>query len=282
MIVRTKFMLGIICDQVLIQASETARRLMNFFSESRQVFFGRMLRNSTNFPHTVPPMNRILTIEDDAVTAREIVAELTRNGLDVDWVDNGREGLERAVSGDYDLITLDRMLPELDGLVIVTTLRTMGVATPILMISALSDVDERVRGLRAGGDDYLTKPFATDEMAARVEVLLRRNNGAREPETVLRVADLELNLISREASRNGQLLSLLPTEYKLLEFLMRNSGQILSRMMIFEEVWGYHFDPGTNLIDVHIGRLRKKIDPPGLEPLIRTVRGSGYVIAEPC
>lgn len=171
-------------------------------------------------------MNRILTIEDDAVTAREIVAELTRNGLDVDWVDNGREGLERAVSGDYDLITLDRMLPELDGLVIVTTLRTMGVATPILMISALSDVDERVRGLRAGGDDYLTKPFATDEMAARVEVLLRRNNGTREPETALRVADLELNLISREASRNGQLLSLLPTEYKLLEFLMRNSGQI--------------------------------------------------------
>jgi len=234
------------------------------------------------FLNSVPPMNRILTIEDDAVTAREIVAELTRNGLNVDWVDNGREGLERAVSGDYDLITLDRMLPELDGLVIVTTLRTMGVATPILMISALSDVDERVRGLRAGGDDYLTKPFATDEMAARVEVLLRRNNGAREPETILRVADLELDLISREASRNGQLLSLLPTEYKLLEFLMRNSGQILSRMMIFEEVCGYHFDPGTNLIDVHIGRLRKKIDPPGLEPLIRTVRGSGYVIAEPC
>ncbi|RMM55409.1 hypothetical protein ALQ77_00087 [Pseudomonas corrugata] len=234
------------------------------------------------FLNSVPPMNRILTIEDDAVTAREIVAELTRNGLNVDWVDNGREGLERAVSGDYDLITLDRMLPELDGLVIVTTLRTMGVATPILMISALSDVDERVRGLRAGGDDYLTKPFATDEMAARVEVLLRRSNGAREPETVLRVADLELDLISREASRNGQLLSLLPTEYKLLEFLMRNSGQILSRMMIFEEVWGYHFDPGTNLIDVHIGRLRKKIDPPGLDPLIRTVRGSGYVIAEPC
>lgn len=226
-------------------------------------------------------MNRILTIEDDAVTAREIVAELTRNGLEVDWVDNGRDGLNRAVSGDYDLITLDRMLPGLDGLVIVTTLRNMGVATPILMISALSDVDERVRGLRAGGDDYLTKPFATDEMAARVEVLLRRNKATPEAQTLLQVADLELNLISREASRNGQLLSLLPTEYKLLEFLMRNSGQILSRMMIFEEVWGYHFDPGTNLIDVHIGRLRKKIDPPGLEPLIRTVRGSGYVIAEP-
>jgi len=281
MIVRAKFMLGIICDQVLIQASESACRSMNFFFRKPTADFWQNAVQSLQLPHTVPPMNRILTIEDDAVTAREIVAELTRNGLDVDWVDNGREGLERAVSGDYDLITLDRMLPELDGLVIVTTLRTMGVATPILMISALSDVDERVRGLRAGGDDYLTKPFATDEMAARVEVLLRRNNGTREPETALRVADLELNLISREASRNGQLLSLLPTEYKLLEFLMRNSGQILSRMMIFEEVWGYHFDPGTNLIDVHIGRLRKKIDPPGLEPLIRTVRGSGYVIAEP-
>jgi two-component system OmpR family response regulator len=205
-------------------------------------------------------MTRILTIEDDAVTAKEIVAELSSHGLQVDWVDNGREGLVRAVSGDYDLITLDRMLPEVDGLAIVTTMRALGIATPILMISALSDVDERVRGLRAGGDDYLSKPFASDEMAARVEVLLRR---------------------SRTSTRAGQPLNLLPTEYKLLEFLMRNCGQIITRMMIFEEVWGYHFDPGTNLIDVHIGRLRKKIDPPTLTPLIRTVRGSGYVIAEP-
>jgi len=149
------------------------------------------------------------------------------------------------------------------------------------MISALSDVDERVRGLRAGGDDYLSKPFATDEMAARVEVLLRRKSPVREFETTLRVADLELNLISHEAIRDNQPLNLLPTEYKLLEFMMRNPGQVLSRMMIFEEVWGYHFDPGTNLIDVHIGRLRKKIDPPGMTPLIRTMRGSGYVIAEP-
>ena len=226
-------------------------------------------------------MPRVLTIEDDAVTGQEIVAELTSHGLDVDWADNGREGLAKAIAGGYDLITLDRMLPEVDGLTIVTTLRSLKIATPILMISALSDVDERVRGLRAGGDDYLTKPFASDEMAARVEVLLRRKSTVKEFETALRVADLELNLISREASRADQPLSLLPTEYKLLEFLMRNTGQILSRMMIFEEVWGYHFDPGTNLIDVHIGRLRKKIDPPGLTPLIRTVRGSGYVIAEP-
>ena len=252
---------------------------MKKFSETFQLFVGKMCS-----PLEKPPgdgMTRILTIEDDAVTAKEIVAELTSHGLEVDWVANGREGLVRAVSGDYDLITLDRMLPELDGLAIVTTLRTIGVSTPILMISALSDVDERVRGLRAGGDDYLTKPFASDEMAARVEVLLRRKSPFDKYETSLRVADLELNLITREASRSEQQLSLLPTEYKLLEFLMRNTGQILSRMMIFEEVWGYHFDPGTNLIDVHIGRLRKKIDPPGQVPLIRTVRGSGYVIAEP-
>ncbi|PVZ13820.1 MULTISPECIES: response regulator transcription factor [unclassified Pseudomonas] len=226
-------------------------------------------------------MTRVLTIEDDAVTAKEIVAELTNHGLEVDWVDNGREGLVKAVSGDYDVITLDRMLPELDGLAIVTTLRTIGVSTPVLMISALSDVDERVRGLRAGGDDYLTKPFASDEMAARVEVLLRRKQAGTTQDNVLRVADLELDLITREARRGEHQLSLLPTEFKLLEFLMRNAGQILTRMMIFEEVWGYHFDPGTNLIDVHIGRLRKKIDPAGQPPLIKTVRGSGYVIAEP-
>ena len=172
------------------------------------------------------------------------------------------------------------MLPELDGLTIVTTLRNLKIATPILMISALSDVDERVRGLRAGGDDYLTKPFASDEMAARVEVLLRRNSVPM-TQTRLQVADLELDLISHEARRGEQTLNLLPTEYKLLEYLMRHSGQVITRMMIFEEVWGYHFDPGTNLIDVHIGRLRKKIDSPGQSPLIRTVRGSGYAIAEP-
>jgi len=225
-------------------------------------------------------MPRVLTIEDDAVTGQEIVAELSSHGLEVDWVDNGREGLARAIGGGYDLITVDRMLPEVDGLTIVTTLRNLKIATPILMISALSDVDERVRGLRAGGDDYLTKPFASDEMAARVEVLLRRNSVPM-TQTRLQVADLQLDLISHEARRGEHTLNLLPTEYKLLEYLMRHSGQVITRMMIFEEVWGYHFDPGTNLIDVHIGRLRKKIDSPGQSPLIRTVRGSGYAIAEP-
>ena len=224
-------------------------------------------------------MARLLTIEDDAVTAREIVAELKSRGNDVDWVDNGHEGLSRAVEGGYDAITLDRMLPGLDGLAVITALRRAGVQTPVLMISALSEVDDRIRGLRAGGDDYLTKPFAPDEMAARVEVLLRRQRAA-ERETVLRVGDLELDLIERRARRGAMNLELLPIEFRLLEFLVRNSGQVLTRTMIFEAVWGYHFDPGTNVIDVHIGRLRKKVDPPGLAPLIRTVRGSGYRLAE--
>ena len=224
-------------------------------------------------------MARVLTIEDDAVTAHEIVTELTRRGNQVDWVDNGTAGLDRAVGGDYDAITLDRMLPGLDGLAVITALRDAGVETPVLMISALSDVDERVRGLRAGGDDYLTKPFAPDEMVARIEVLLRRHR-ATDRETVLRVADLELDLIERSACRGGLQLELLPIEFRLLEFMVRNSGQVLTRTMIFEAVWGYHFDPGTNVIDVHIGRLRKKVDPPGVVPLIRTVRGSGYRLAE--
>ena len=224
-------------------------------------------------------MAKVLTIEDDAVTAREIVAELQSRGNQVDWVDNGAAGLSRASGGDYDAITLDRMLPGLDGLAVVTELREAGVQTPVLMISALSDVDERVRGLRAGGDDYLTKPFAPDEMVARIEVLVRRQRGT-ERDAVLRVADLELDLIARSARRGGSVLELLPIEFRLLEFLVRNSGQVLTRTMIFEAVWGYHFDPGTNVIDVHIGRLRKKVDPPGAAPLIRTVRGSGYRLAE--
>ncbi|RKP55861.1 response regulator transcription factor [Pararobbsia silviterrae] len=224
-------------------------------------------------------MGKILTIEDDEVTAQEIVATLKHHNFVVDWVDNGRDGMVRAVSGEYDAITLDRMLPGLDGLTIVTTMRSVGVDTPVLMLSALSDVDERVRGLRAGGDDYLTKPFSPDEMVARLEVLLRRGARAAEPRaTTLRVGPLELDLVSRTATRDGQSLQLLPTEFKVLEFMMKNPGQTLTRTMIFEAVWGYHFDPGTNLIDVHIGRLRRKIDPPGTEPQLHTVRGSGYIL----
>lgn len=226
-------------------------------------------------------MPTVLTIEDDETTAREIVAELERSGHSVEWVADGREGLIRAVSGDFDAITLDRMLPKLDGLTIVTVMRNAGITTPVLMISALNDVDERVRGLRAGGDDYMTKPFASEELSARLEVLLRRKAGAPRQATTLNVADLEVDLISRTVRRGGAEIRLMPTEFKLLEFMMRNSGQVLTRTMIFEAIWGYHFDPGTNLIDVHLGRLRKKVDAAGLPQLIHTIRGSGYALRAP-
>lgn len=229
--------------------------------------------------HAEPERNmpRILTIEDDPATAEAIVAELKGRGFEVDWVGTAREGLIQAVGEAYDCITLDRMLPDRDGLAVVTTMREVGVHTPVLMISALSDVDERVRGLRAGGDDYMTKPFAPDEMSARVEVLLRRRSPAAAA-TVLRVDDLELDLVARTARRGGVELTLLPTEFKLLEVMMRNSGQVLTRMMLFEAVWDFHFDPGTNVINVHMSRLRRKVDPPGKTPLIQTVRGSGYLL----
>jgi len=222
-------------------------------------------------------MARILTIEDDPVTAREIVSELQAYGNEVECVGDGRAGLDHALRGGYDAITLDRMLPGLDGLAVVTELRRAGIDTPVLMISALSDVDARVRGLRAGGDDYLTKPFAPDEMSARVEVLLRRRRAAA-PLTQLIAGELELDLIARQARRGATTLELLPIEFRLLEVLMRHSNQVLTRTMIFESVWGYHFDPGTNVIDVHIARLRRKVDAEGQPALIRTVRGSGYML----
>ena len=223
-------------------------------------------------------MARILTIEDDAVTAGEIVAELQMHGNQVDYVASGSEGLQKALSGAYDIITLDRMLPELDGLTLVKRLREAGIRTPVLMISALSDVDERIRGLRAGGDDYMTKPFAPDEMAARIEVLLRREPAQQE--TVLRVADLELDLMTRTAQRGGALIELLPLEFKLLDYLMRHAGHVLTRTMIFEAVWGYRFDPGTNVIDVHMARLRRKVDAGHSLSLIHTVRGCGYRLGD--
>jgi two-component system, OmpR family, response regulator len=223
-------------------------------------------------------MARILTIEDDAVTAGEIVAELQIHGNQVDYVSSGSEGLQKALTGNYDVITLDRLLPELDGLTLVKRLREAGVRTPVLMISALSDVDERIRGLRAGGDDYMTKPFAPDEMAARIEVLLRREPAQQQ--TVLRVGDLELDLMSRTARRDGAPIELLPLEFKLLDYLMRHSGQVLTRTMIFEAVWGYRFDPGTNVIDVHMARLRRKVDAGHSLSLIHTVRGWGYRLGE--
>jgi two-component system, OmpR family, response regulator len=222
-------------------------------------------------------MARILVVEDDVITAGEMLAELQGHGNEVDSVGNGVDGLERALTGRYDAITLDRMLPQLDGLSLIMRLREAGVRTPVLMISALSDGDERIRGLRAGGDDYLTKPFAPDEMTARIDVLLRRDR-LLSSTMVLHVADLELDLLARDARRGGIAVELLPLEFKLLEYLMRNSGQVLTRTMIFQAVWGYHFDPGTNVIDVHMGRLRRKIDVGRNPSMIRAVRGRGYVL----
>jgi two-component system OmpR family response regulator len=226
-------------------------------------------------------MAKILCIEDDPTTAQEIVSELASAGYQVEWVADGREGLVRAVSEPWEAITLDRMLPNVDGLTIVSVVRNAGIDTPILMISALSDVDERVKGLRAGGDDYLTKPFASEELSARLEVLMRRQARAQTRETVLQAGDLQMDLVTREVRRGGRELKLLPTEFKLLELLLRHTGQVLTRSMIFESVWGYRFDPGTNLIDVHMGRLRRKVDPAGAEPLIHTIRGAGYALRAP-
>ena len=225
-------------------------------------------------------MSRVLTIEDDETTASDIAGELRKRGFSVDWVNNGREGMAYAMSDEYDIITLDRMLPGVDGLTIVTVMRSAGVHTPVLMLSALGDVDERIRGLRAGGDDYLTKPFDLAEMAARLEVLLRRQQAPAGPtETTLRVGPLELDLITRKVRRGNEEIALLQTEYRVLEFMMRHQGRTITRTMLFEAVWGYHFDPGSKLIDVHIGRLRKKIDLLDATTLIQTVRGVGFVLS---
>lgn len=225
-------------------------------------------------------MARILVIEDDPDTATEIAACLTASGYEAERRFDGPSGLQAAMSQTFDAITLDRMLPGLDGLELVRTLRDAGSDAPVLMVSALSDVDDRVDGLRAGGDDYLIKPFAPTELVARLEVLLRRHSRSA-TEVKLQVGDLELDLVRREAIRAGRRIELLPMEFKLLEFMMRNAGQLLSRRLIFERVWEYYFDPGTNLINVHIGKLRRKIDAPGLTPMILTERGQGYMLHAP-
>ncbi|GAA0332153.1 response regulator transcription factor [Sphingomonas oligophenolica] len=220
-------------------------------------------------------MARILVIEDDRTTAAEIAVELVAHGHTAVLSHDGDEALERATQEHFDVITLDRMLPGLDGLTIVARLRERRIAAPVLMISALSDVGERIAGLRAGGDDYLVKPFAPGEMAARVEVLLRRAASSGR-ETMLAVGALRLDLIHRQASIDGEVVKLLHMEFRLLEFLARHPGQVMSRRMIFEQVWGYYFDPGANLINVHIARLRSKLDRPGRTSPITTVKGEGY------
>ncbi|MBO0710704.1 MAG: response regulator transcription factor [Acetobacteraceae bacterium] len=224
---------------------------------------------------------KVLVIEDDPQTAAEINAALGDHGFEVDHAVSGREGLLKAAAEAYDAIILDRMLPGgLDGLGVLSTLRAAGLEAPVLILSALSAVDERVRGLRAGGDDYLTKPFDFLELTARLDVLLRRPSGPQR-ETTLRVGNLEMDLLTRTVRRGEQVIELLPREYRLLEYLMRHPDQVVTRTMLFEEVWNYHYVEPTNVIDVHIGKLRRKIDAEGSTPMIHTVRGSGYMLSAP-
>jgi two-component system OmpR family response regulator len=224
-------------------------------------------------------MARVLLIEDDKETAEEIRAELGHHDFAVDWAADGIEGLDKARSGGAEVMIVDRMLPGMDGLTIIEALRREGIRTPVLVLSALGAIDDRVRGLRAGGDDYLTKPFATLELVARIEALLRRPAESRD--TVLRVGPLELDLIERTAKRGERSIELLPREFRLLEYMMRRKDQMLTRAMLLEEVWNYKFVPQTNLVDVHMGRLRRKVDEPDEPPMIHNVRGVGFILRAP-
>ena len=223
---------------------------------------------------------RILVVEDDPETAGQLVESLTSNGYKVDLATNGSDALSLGAAGDYAVITIDRMLPDIDGIAVMRQLRDDGIAAPVLIVSALGEVDDRVRGLRAGGDDYLVKPFSFVELVARVEALGRRSDTIVK-ETILRVGDLALDLVSRTASRRGKDIVLFPREFQLLEYLVRNEGRIVSRAMLLQHVWDLHFDPSTNIIDVYVGRVRRKVDGQQAYPLIHTVRGTGYCLRAP-
>jgi two-component system OmpR family response regulator len=222
---------------------------------------------------------RVLVVEDDAETAAYVAAGLRQEGFTVEHVADGRDGLHLAASGEFDAIVMDRMVPGMDGLAVTKALRAAGVHTPILILSALGAIDERVQGLRSGGDDYLTKPFGFSELSARLDNLVRRGP-ARAPETALSCGDLTLDLLSRRAVRAGRPIELLPREFKLLETLLRHKDRVVTRTMLLEEVWDYRFDPHTSLIDTHVSRLRKKIDEGFPSPLLHTVRGAGYRLSE--
>ena len=228
---------------------------------------------------------RILLIEDDPETSRFIRKGLAEAGHVLDHAGDGKQGLLLALDAEHDVLVVDRMLPGLDGLSIVRSLRAAGRDTPVLVLSALGEVDDRVEGLRAGGDDYLVKPFALAELSARLEALVRRrcggSDGGAAPVTRLIVVDLEMDLLARTVKRAGRAIELKPREFRLLEHLMRHAGQVVTRTMLLEAVWDYHFDPQTNVIDVHVSRLRRKIDRDLGPPLIHTVRGAGYVIRAP-
>jgi two-component system OmpR family response regulator len=226
-------------------------------------------------------VRRVLVIEDDAETAQQIGECLQTNGYMVDVAADGDKGVSRGRTGSYVVLTIDRMLPRSDGVEVIRRLREHGVATPALIISALGEVDDRVRGLRAGGDDYLVKPFAFPEMLARVDALARRSATVVK-ETILRVGDLEMDLLARTVHRRGREIELLPKEFQLLEYFVRNAGKTVSRSMMLQHVWDLHFDPMTNIIDVYVGRLRRKVDSGGAYPLIHTVRGVGFRLHAPC
>jgi two-component system, OmpR family, response regulator len=221
---------------------------------------------------------KVLVIEDDREAAAYVVKGLGESGYVVDHAAEGREGLFMATDGSYDALVVDRMLPGMDGLALISALRAAEVKTPALILSALGAVDDRVKGLRAGGDDYLVKPFAFAELLARLEALLRRSGGSHTT-TRLSVGDLEMDLLSRRVQRGAREIELLPREFRLLEFMMRRAGQVVTRTMLLENVWDYHFDPQTNVIDVHVSRLRQKIDKGFEHPLLHTVRGAGYRLA---
>lgn len=220
---------------------------------------------------------KVLVIEDDTEVAGFIVKGLREAGHVAEHAATGPDGLFQAVSEDYDAMIVDRMLPGVPGLTIVETVRSVGKATPVIILSALGDVDERIKGLRAGGDDYLTKPFALGELMARLDVMFRRASPIQ-ASTTLRVADLSLDRLARTVTRSGHRIELQAQEFRLLEYLMRHAGQVVTRTMLLENVWDYHFDPQTSVIDVHISKLRQKIEKGFASPLIHTVRGSGYVI----
>jgi two-component system, OmpR family, response regulator len=223
---------------------------------------------------------RILVVEDDPETAGQLIEQLTTSGYQVDLASSGSEALSHGATHDYAVIAIDRMLPDIDGIAVMRQLRDDGVAAPFLIISALGEIDDRVRGLRAGGDDYLVKPFSFLELLARLEALGRRSETIAK-ETILRVGDLAIDLISRTASRRGKEILLLPREFQLLEYLVRNEDRIVSRAMLLQHVWDLHFDPSTNIIDVYVGRLRRKVDDQQAYPLIHTVRGVGYCLRAP-
>ncbi len=223
---------------------------------------------------------KILVIEDDAETAAYIANGLKELGHVVDLAATGRDGLFMAAGESYDLLVVDRMLPQLDGISVVKTIRGGGVTTPVLFLTALGGVDDRIAGLDAGGDDYLVKPFAFSELVARINALARRPPLGTTT-TVLRVADLEMDLIKRTVVRHGTTLDLQPREFRLLEFLMRHAGEVVTRTMLLEHVWDFHFDPHTNVVETHVSRLRAKIDKPFETPLIHTVRGAGYLLRAP-